>query len=416
MADSVLGEVPSDWLVSTVGVVFKDFNGRIQTGPFGSQLHASDYVEVGIPTVMPANIGDNRIIEKGISRIRSEDVERLKRHKLQAGDIVFSRRGDVERRSLVRDHEVGWLCGTGCLLVRPPSGNVDSAFLSHWFGHPVIRTWLTQHAIGATMLNLNTEILSSVPLVLPPLKEQLAIAEVLGAIDDKIESNRRLQELCMSLATVEHVYWRETVTAFIETTFGDFCDVFGGATPSTEEPSYWGGEHAWLTPTDVTALDAPYLFVTSRTLTDEGLKVASTRLHPIGTVFMTSRATIGAFAVTQIPCSTNQGFIAVQPRKDSHRWFIFHEMKSRVELMFDMSSGSTFRELSRGTFKGMAVNVPDMEADLDRLAVVLEPLHTKAMNASRENLKLCALRNALLPELLSGRLRVKDAESMMESV
>ena len=64
----------------------------------------------------------------------------------------------------------------------------------------------------------------------------------------------------------------------------------------------------------------------------------------------------------------------------------------------------------------MAVNVPDLEADLDRLAVVLEPLHTKAMNASRENLKLCALRDALLPELLSGRLRVKDAESMMESV
>ena len=291
--------------------------------------------------------------------------------------------------------------------------SMDNRYLYYLTLHTGLNNWRT--GSGQPLLNQST--LSAIPVQATKDElEQRAIARVLGALDDKIESNRRLQELCMSLAAVEHVYWRETVTAFIETTFGDFCDVFGGATPSTEEPSYWGGEHAWLTPTDVTALDAPYLFVTSRTLTDEGLKVASTRLHPIGTVFMTSRATIGAFAVTQIPCSTNQGFIAVQPRKDSHRWFIFHEMKSRVGLMFDMSSGSTFRELSRGTFKGMAVNVPDLEADLDRLAVVLEPLHTKAMNASRENLKLCALRDALLPELLSGRLRVKDAESMMESV
>ena len=269
---------------------------------------------------------------------------------------------------------------------------------------------------GSAQPSLNRNYLKSIPILLPSLVEQQAIAGVLSALDDKIESNRRLQELCMSLASSEHGFWRGTVDSFIETTFGDFCDVFGGATPSTEEPSYWGGEFAWLTPTDVTALDAPYLFATSRTLTEEGLRAASTRLHPKGTVFMTSRATIGAFAVAQIPCSTNQGFIAVQPHQDSHRWFIFHEMKSRVQLMFDLSSGSTFRELSRGTFKNMAVSIPSSEADFDRLAAVLEPLHSKASNASQENLKLSALRDTLLPELLSGRLRVRDTESMMENV
>jgi type I restriction enzyme S subunit len=269
---------------------------------------------------------------------------------------------------------------------------------------------------GSAQPNLSSGDFGRIQIPLPPIAEQRAIAGVLGALDDKIESNRRLQEVCMSLAITEHVCWRENVHSFVETTFGDFCDVFGGATPSTEEPSYWGGEFAWLTPTDVTALDAPYLFVTSRTLTEEGLMSASTRLHPIGTVFMTSRATIGAFAVAQNPCATNQGFIAVQPRKDHHRWFIFHEMKSRVQLMIDMSSGSTFRELSRGTFKNIEVSIPESELDFERLAEVIEPLHSKAANASRENFKLRALRDSLLPELLSGRLRVKDAESMMENV
>ena len=356
-------------------------------------------------------VANSQYIFESNNWVSEADLLELRAHPLPPHSVVFGKIGEGLKRNRYRVLTRPTLIDNN-MMGAIPNSLVDQRF----FAIVMSQIDMGSLAEGSALPYLRAEDVGNVRVLLPPLDEQHAIAGVLGALEDKIESNRRLQELCMSLATVEHVCWRETVTAFIETTFGDFCDVFGGATPSTEEPSYWGGGHAWLTPTDVTALDAPYLFATSRTLTAEGLKVSSTRLHPIGTVFMTSRATIGAFAVTQIPCSTNQGFIAVQPRQDSHRWFIFHEMKSRVQLMFDLSSGSTFRELSRGTFKSMAVSIPSLEADFDRLAAVLEPLHSKASNASRENLKLSALRAALLPELLSGRLRVKDAESMMENV
>jgi type I restriction enzyme S subunit len=108
----------SDWHETTLGALCLEGGGGIQTGPFGSQLHASDYVLEGVPSVMPQNIGDNVIHADGIARIQESDAQRLNKYRMREGDIVYSRRGDVEKRALVRDDNEGWLCGTGCLRVR----------------------------------------------------------------------------------------------------------------------------------------------------------------------------------------------------------------------------------------------------------------------------------------------------------
>ncbi|CAN7593047.1 restriction endonuclease subunit S [Terrabacter sp. LjRoot27] len=186
-------------------------------------------------------------------------------------------------------------------------------------------------------------------------------------------------------------------------TFGSFADVFGGATPKTTEQSYWDGDLAWATPTDVTRLSSPYLLATTRKITADGLRSCAAILHPVGTIFMTSRATIGAFAVNQLPAATNQGFIAVRPRRDADRWFLFEEMRSRVAEFLDNANGSTFQEISRGTFKELPLLVPAPEA-IDELDTAISPLHGKAAQLAQESSALEALRDMLLPELLYGRL------------
>ncbi|MFJ7020422.1 restriction endonuclease subunit S [Streptomyces sp. NPDC101117] len=174
--------VPRDWVRTTLGSLCASGGGAIQTGPFGSQLHASDYVDSGIPSVMPQNIGDNVVSENGIARITPADAERLSKYLLSEGDIVYSRRGDVKRRALVRKYEAGWLCGTGCLRVRAGSA-VNSLFLSYYLGEREIQDWIAQHAVGATMPNLNTAILGSVPVVLPPNEEMRRVSERLAGLD-----------------------------------------------------------------------------------------------------------------------------------------------------------------------------------------------------------------------------------------
>jgi type I restriction enzyme, S subunit len=166
-------------------------DGLIQTGPFGSQLHMSDYTVVGVPVIMPTNIGDGCVTEQGIMRTSPEKAATLGRHRVRAGDIVYSRRGDITKRALVVPREAGWLCGTGCLLVRS-SKRVDPRWLSYWLGQPLIHRWLTNQSVGATMANLNTEILSRLPVSLPPMSEQRSIAAALGAFDQLIETNRTL--------------------------------------------------------------------------------------------------------------------------------------------------------------------------------------------------------------------------------
>lgn len=132
--EPILGQLPVGWSYTTLGQACRNGGGDIQTGPFGSQLHASDYVEDGIPSIMPTNIGDNRVIEQGIVRVTEEDAARLEKYRVQSGDIVYSRRGDVERRALIRPRENGWLCGTGCLRVRLGNTGHDPVFTAFYLG------------------------------------------------------------------------------------------------------------------------------------------------------------------------------------------------------------------------------------------------------------------------------------------
>lgn len=117
---------------------------------------------------MPKDINGRRVSTASIARIREQDAERLSRHRLQPGDVVYSRRGDVERHALISPRETGWLCGTGCLLVRLGPRWPSSVFASFALDRAETREWIVQHAIGATMPNLNTGILTDVPLVMPP--------------------------------------------------------------------------------------------------------------------------------------------------------------------------------------------------------------------------------------------------------
>lgn len=177
------GGLPSGWRVQTLGEICDRNDGRIQTGPFGSQLHAADYIENGVPSVMPKDIVGDRINDSTIARVSQADADRLSLHRLEVGDVVYARRGDIGRRALVTATESGWLCGTGCLRIRLNSAEVSPEYLFAYLGHPVLRKWVEDRALGATMLNLNTGILRAVPLRFPAIAEQRRIADILYKAD-----------------------------------------------------------------------------------------------------------------------------------------------------------------------------------------------------------------------------------------
>ncbi len=399
----------------------KDIAVSIQTGPFGSQLHQSDYSEVGTPVVMPKDMIDGTIEESNIARVSEAHVNRLSRHKVMSGDILYSRRGDVGRCAIITEREAGWLCGTGCLKVQLDRSKVVPTFVFYILKRKDSVGWIENHAVGATMPNLNTEILKKLPITLPPLLEQRRIASILSAYDNLIENNTHRIRLLEQMAENIYKEWfvRFRFPGHENAEFenglpkgwqlrhiGDVCDTIGGGTPSTSKPEYWGGDIKWVTPTDITSKDSlPLLTIVGR-ITQEGLNKSSAKLLPPYTILMTSRASIGFFGMAPFEVCTNQGFISIIPHSENLRMYMLYMLKSRKDEILLNANGSTFLEISKGRFRKMKMLIPD-DSTLNEFEKRARAIFDTIMKLEQQSMILARQRDLLLPRLMSGKLEVR---------
>lgn len=179
-----LGDIPEHWEVKRL----KWLTNLIQTGPFGSQLHAQDYVTGGIPVINPAHITESKIFPDENCAVAVETWKRLERHAFELNDIVIARRGEMGRCALVNENEVGWLCGTGSLLIRLNLAIADAEFLTVLLSNDGVKSYLSLVSVGSTMDNLNTTILGELPLPFPPIEEQKEIVEFIESKTNEIDS------------------------------------------------------------------------------------------------------------------------------------------------------------------------------------------------------------------------------------
>ena len=201
VVDTVYGLLPATLHFALLGDLCE--REGVQTGPFGTQLHKEDYVEVGTPIITVEHLGENRIVHENLPCVSDADKSRLVKYSLKTGDIVFSRVGSVDRRALVQPKENGWLFSGRCLRVRPKQSLLDSRWLSYFFGLPSFKNYIRAIAVGATMPSLNTKLLSDVPIYYPSLAAQQDAAELLVALDDRIallrDTNTTLEAIAQAL-------------------------------------------------------------------------------------------------------------------------------------------------------------------------------------------------------------------------
>lgn len=185
---------------------------EIQTGPFGSSLHKSDYQRGGTPVINPASIKDGKIIPIDEMAVGEQTLKRLQVFKLRAGDIVMARRGEMGRCAIVTNSEADWLCGTGSLVLRMPR-STHARYLAMLIGAPMARRYLGGASVGTTMQNLNQSILLRMPVGVPPLAEQkriVAKVDELMALCDRLEAQQKERE------TRHAVLARAAVTRFVD--------------------------------------------------------------------------------------------------------------------------------------------------------------------------------------------------------
>lgn len=417
---------------------------RLETGHTPSRKHP-EYWGGAIPWIgiRDATANHGRTVHATHENTNQLGIANSSARVLPPGTVCLSRTASVgyvvvmgQPMATSQDF-VNWVC----------SDRIDSCYLKY--------VLLAEHdsmlrfASGTTHQTIYFPEVKAFHVCLPPLQEQRAIASMLGALDDKIELNRLLNGTLEKIARAIYQSWfvnfdpvrskaegltssfpRAVTECFPDLltdsalgeipatwevkTIGDLADIVGGSTPSTAEPAYWeDGLHNWATPKDLSGLAVPVLLDTERRITDLGLSQISSGLLPAGTVLLSSRAPIGYLAIAEIPVAINQGFIAMKTKKGVSNIFLLLWASFAHDDILSRANGSTFLEISKTNFRSIPLITP-ASIVMEAFDQTLRPLYNRIVEAARESRTLLALRDSLLPKVISGELRVKDAEQVIE--
>lgn len=405
----------------------------------------------GYPYIAIPQMKDGRIEFDTARRISEADfLQWTKKARPRLHDVVLSRRTNPGVTATFGS-DVDFALGQNLVLLRADGTSVLPELLRWLVSTPA---WWEQirkfNNVGAVFDSLRCADVPNFELPIPAREDQKSIVAVLGALEEKIETNRRMNSVFESFvralfrswfvdfgpvrAKVDgrltdllpdlHVQFPNGLTegrlgvqpeGWKVSTIGQEVDVIGGNTPSTSVSDYWGEVHAWATPKDLSNLGSPVLFETARSLTDEGLAKVSSGLLPANAVLLSSRAPIGYLAISMVPMAINQGFVAMVCRKTLGPRFAYFWSAENLDRIKSRANGSTFQEISKGSFKGIEVLVPPAPI-ASAFEDVAGPMFDRIALNAQQSRTLAALRDFLLPRLMSGAIRVQDAEALVEEV
>lgn len=393
-------------------VTLGNISSIIQTGPFGSQLHQSDYSEEGTPVVMPKDLVNGHISEASIARVSEDHVNRLSRHKIEVGDILYSRRGDVGRCAFATELEQGWLCGTGCLRVTIDKSKAIPKFVFYQLQKAETVGWVEKHAVGATMLNLNTSILSSVPIDMPSLAEQQTVVDILSAYDDLIENNQKQIKLLEEAAQRLYKEW------FVDLRFPSH-----ETTPITDGiPEGWTVQSMndiaeyingyAFKPTDWGTVGKPIIKikemgsgVATDTPRNTGEDIPEKYNVTAGDILFSWSATLSAMIWDEEDGLLNQHLFKVIPGEGISREFVLQSILKTLDEFSNLTTGSTMKHIQRGKLKEVKVNVPPTEL-MEQYRNISEPIRERILNVKQQTILLREARDRLLPKLMNGEIEV----------
>ena len=437
--------LPIDWKVlGFPDLVF------FQEGP---GIRNWQYVERdGVRFVNIRCLEDGRLITSKMSQISKEEAYGKYSHfLLDADDYVVSSSGTLGRVATVQTEDLPCCLNTSVIRMRPANDGLERGYLKYFILSDYYKSQIFAFANGSAQLNYGPTHLKQMEIIAPPVADQKAIAHILGTLDDKIELNRKTNETLEAMAKALFKSWfvdfdpvrakaegRPTgLPADISDLFpdsfedselgeipsgwrvapvGDVVECVGGSTPSTNEPEYWdGGEYFWATPKDLSSLSEPFLLDTAKKITADGVQRISSGILPVGTVLLSSRAPVGYVAAACVPVSINQGFIALKSNGLVSSAYLLNWCLSNVQQFKDRASGTTFAEISKAAFRPIPLLVPS-EQVARSFSDKAQALYERVVSNMRQSTLLAATRDSLLPQLISGEIRIPDAEKMLEEM
>ena len=373
----------------------------IQTGPFGSQLHKEDYVEDGTPIVTVEHLGNKMFSEQNLPRVSNTDKNRLKKYVLKQGDIVFSRVGSVDRCSYVDQKHDGWMFSGRCLRVRPTS-EIDSEYLYYYFCLEETKQFVRNIAVGATMPSINTKLLGEVVVTFPELEQQKRVSGILSAIDSKIKVNQKINDNLY--AQVKAIFSENFLNLdFLPDGWKtgnllDIADYLNGLAMQKYRPQ--DGE---------SGLPVLKIKELRQGICDNNSELCSPSIkseyiiHDGDIIFSWSGSLLVDIWCGGT-CGLNQHLFKVTSN-NYDKWFYYlwtaHHLDRFIAVAADKAT--TMGHIKREELEKAEVIIPS-KCDYKRISTLIKPLFDLIISNRIENRKLTALRNTLLPKIMSGEI------------
>ena len=335
----------------------------------------------------------------------------ISRSAVEQWDILFSMIGTIGNIYLEKNPHIEYACKN--MGIFKFSGNKENAlWMYYYLKSPQAKAYIQTHLRGSTQAYVPLGGLREMPVPVPPQSVRNEIIAVLRPIDEKIECNNAIND---NLEQQAQAYFQELFVdnANPEWTTGTISDlgtVVGGSTPSKAKPKYYTESGiAWITPKDLSINKSKFVSHGENDITELGLKNSSAVIMPEGTVLFSSRAPIGYIAIAAGEVTTNQGFKSVVPKPVIGTPFVYFFLKNTLPVIEGMASGSTFKEVSGSTMKNVPAVIPDAET-LAKFSDFCAPIFAQQRILEEQNQSLAALRDNLLPKLMSGEIDVSAVQ------
>ena len=344
----------------------------------------------------------------------SEKVSFSGGSKFRNGDTIMARitpcleNGKTAFVDILGKDEVAF-GSTEFIVMRAREGISDPQFIYYLATSPWFRNIAIKSMVGSSgRQRVQQSVLDDLVLNVPPLEEQKKISSFLCVLDLKIALNNEIND---NLEQQVQAYFQELFVdnadpAWTLGTISDLGTVVGGSTPSKSKPEYYTEDGiAWITPKDLSINKAKFISHGENDITELGLKNSSASIMPEGTVLFSSRAPIGYIAIASGEVTTNQGFKSVVPKPKIGTAYVYCFLKHNLPVVEGMASGSTFKEVSGRTMKNVPAVIPDTET-LTCFNDFCAPIFAHQRILEEQNQSLAALRDSLLPKLMSGEIDV----------
>lgn len=404
------GVIPVDWDARKLGELV-----AFRTGPFGSALHKSDYTNDGIPVVNPMHIIDGQIFPTRTMTITESAAKKMSDFRLKRGDVIIGRRGDMGRCAVVRADHIGWLCGTGSMIIRPLPG-FDSDFLSRVLSSQSVVATIEASSVGSTMINLNQGTLSGLVIQAPPFPEQRAIADALSDVDALINGLNQLiaKKRDVKKAAMQQLLSGQTRLPGFSGEW-EYCRLDelgtwkGGMTPSMKNPSYWReGTVPWISSGDVKSVR---LTTTGFSVTAFAVKLGTTTLLPANSIVIVTRSGILRkylpVSMNMIPMAINQDIKALIPNEKVIPSYLLHTLIGSGDeiLARCLKSGTTVESIEFPWLKAFIVPIPPL-AEQTTIATVLSDMDAELAALETRREKIRDLKQGMTQQLLTGKIRL----------